>query len=421
MQVNKLLMLTANFPFENFGDSNFIKNEIEELCNNFDQVKILSTAESNKINLYLDNKITEKRCVCIKKFRLGKALKAMLMCFSKQARKEYEYAKQNYLNIGGLEIYKKMFKYYYAYNCLTDAIAEMSDEDTYIYSYWLSSRAFSAVKTVLGGKCKAKKIVSRAHRFDVYKSAGYQPFRSYLLQNIDEIYFVSDEGKTDFEKEIASNVQNVKSRFSVYRLGVKEFTPAIPNLRSEGRIFKIVSCSNVIQVKRLDLIVKALSLLNFDIEWTHYGDGPEMEHIKKLAEDVLSENKFVKFTFAGKIGNAELMEKYKTEYIDLFVNTSDSEGIPVSIMEAQQFGIPAIARNVGGNSEIILEELLLPSDVTPEIIANLIKTYAQQQRAYIEKIRNKCKEKVQLEYNAVVNTRKFCKQLLAEEGQHAEC
>ena len=92
MQVNKLLMLTANFPFENFGDSNFIKNEIEELCNNFDQVKILSTAESNKINLYLDNKITEKRCVCIKKFRLGKALKAMLMCFSKQARKEYEYA-----------------------------------------------------------------------------------------------------------------------------------------------------------------------------------------------------------------------------------------------------------------------------------------------------------------------------------------
>ena len=152
-----------------------------------------------------------------------------------------------------------------------------------------------------------------------------------------------------------------------------------------------------------------------------YGDGPEMEHIKKLAEDVLSENKFVKFTFAGKIGNAELMEKYKTEHIDLFVNTSDSEGIPVSIMEAQQFGIPAIARNVGGNSEIILEELLLPSDVTPEIIANLIKTYAQQQRAYIEKIRNKCKEKVQLEYNAVVNTRKFCKQLLAEEGQHAEC
>lgn len=419
--MNKLLMLTANFPFENFGDSNFIKNEIEELCNNFDQIKILSTADCNTTNLYSNNKITDKRCVSIKRFRPIKAFNAMLMCFSKQARKEYAYAKQNYSNVGGLEILKKIFKYYYAYNCLGDVIAEMSDEDTYIYSYWFSSRAFSAVKAVVDDKCKAKKIVSRAHRFDVYKSVGYQPFRSYLLQNIDEIYFISEEGKTDFEKEIVSKVQNVKSRFSVYRLGVNESTSAMPDLRSARQIFKIVSCSNVIQVKRLDLIVKALSLLNFDIEWTHYGDGPEMEHIKKLAEDVLSENKFVKFTFAGKIGNAELMEKYKTEHIDLFVNTSDSEGIPVSIMEAQQFGIPAIARNVGGNREIILEELLLPSDVTPEIIANLIKTYAQQQRAYIEKIRNKCKEKVQLEYNAVVNTRKFCKQLLAEEGQHAEC
>lgn len=419
MRVNKLLMLAANFPFENFGDSNFIKNEIGELCNNFDQVKILSTAESNKTNFYLDNKITEKRCVCIKKFRIGKALKAMLMCFSKQSRKEYEYAKQNYSNVGGLEIYKKIFKYYYAYNCLTDAIAEMSDEDTYIYSYWLSSRAFSAVKTVVDGKCKAKKIVSRAHGFDVYKSVGYQPFRSYLLQNIDRIYFVSEAGKADFEKEIASKVQNVKSSFCVYRLGINAPISVVPDMQSAGKIFKIVSCSNVIPIKRLDLIIKALSLLNIDIEWTHYGDGPEMEHIKKLAEEVLSKNKFVKFTFAGKINNAELMEKYKIEYIDLFVNTSDSEGVPVSIMEAQQFGIPAIARNVGGNREIILEELLLPSDVTPEIIADLIKMYAQKPRACIEEIRNKCREKVELEYNAVVNTKKFCEQLLMGKGWHA--
>ena len=89
-------------------------------------------------------------------------------------------------------------------------------------------------------------------------------------------------------------------------------------------------------------------------------------------------------------------------------------------MEAQQFGIPAIARNVGGNSEIIIEELLLPADTTPEIIAGLIKEYAQNQQAHIEEIRNKCREKVQLEYDAVENTRVFCTQLLAREEQHAE-
>lgn len=43
---------------------------------------------------------------------------------------------------------------------------------------------------------------------------------------------------------------------------------------------------------------------------------------------------------------------------------SDSEGIPVSIMEAMSFGIPVIARNVGGMSEIVNEEngLLLEND-----------------------------------------------------------
>ena len=73
------------------------------------------------------------------------------------------------------------------------------------------------------------------------------------------------------------------------------------------------------------------------------------------------------------------------------------------------------------DGEIILEELLLPSDVTPEIIADLIKKYAQKPRACIEEIRNKCREKVELDYNAVVNTKKFCKQLLTGEGLHAGC
>ena len=38
---------------------------------------------------------------------------------------------------------------------------------------------------------------------------------------------------------------------------------------------------------------------------------------------------------------------------DYFINLSDSEGIPVSIMEAMSVGLPVIARDVGGNNEIV--------------------------------------------------------------------
>ena len=41
----------------------------------------------------------------------------------------------------------------------------------------------------------------------------------------------------------------------------------------------------------------------------------------------------------------------------LFINTSESEGIPVSIMEALSFGIPVIAPDIGGISEIITSGL----------------------------------------------------------------
>jgi len=37
----------------------------------------------------------------------------------------------------------------------------------------------------------------------------------------------------------------------------------------------------------------------------------------------------------------------------LFINTSSSEGIPVSMMEAQSFGIPILAMDVGGVREIV--------------------------------------------------------------------
>ena len=40
-------------------------------------------------------------------------------------------------------------------------------------------------------------------------------------------------------------------------------------------------------------------------------------------------------------------------HIDLFINTSSSEGVPVSIMEALSVGIPIIATDVGGTKEIV--------------------------------------------------------------------
>jgi glycosyltransferase involved in cell wall biosynthesis len=58
----------------------------------------------------------------------------------------------------------------------------------------------------------------------------------------------------------------------------------------------------------------------------------------------------------------------------LFINVSTTEGIPVSIMEAMSFGIPVIATDVGGTSEIVNDGngMLLPKNPEISLISNII-------------------------------------------------
>ena len=45
----------------------------------------------------------------------------------------------------------------------------------------------------------------------------------------------------------------------------------------------------------------------------------------------------------GHINNPDLLKLYADSSVDLFLNTSSKEGVPVSIMEAMVRGVPAIA------------------------------------------------------------------------------
>ena len=57
--------------------------------------------------------------------------------------------------------------------------------------------------------------------------------------------------------------------------------------------------------------------------------------------------------FAGALSQEEVFSFYRCNHVDLFVNVSEAEGIPISIMEALSFGIPCVATRVGGNPEIV--------------------------------------------------------------------
>jgi glycosyltransferase involved in cell wall biosynthesis len=225
---------------------------------------------------------------------------------------------------------------------------EKINSDITFYSYWLNTGAH-AISTL--GFPKSIKI-ARAHGSDLYEEKsqhGYLPLLYFTCRRLDRLFFISQNGLEYFSGKI-TGINN----FKVSRLGVNQ-----PDQYSGEMVktnsFNIVSCSNLIPLKRIHLIIKALSSIKSDkeIKWFHFGEGILMKELMVLAAEQLGQKNRVNYSFMGHYSNDELMKFYKNHQIDLFINTSFTEGVPVSIMEAQSYGIPVIATDVGGVKELV--------------------------------------------------------------------
>lgn len=228
--------------------------------------------------------------------------------------------------------------------------SNISENDSiYLYSYWLYNSAYVA-SLLRNNNKNVVKAVSRGHGFDVYeeRSGGYLPYRRLIFERLDEVFCVSRDGAEHIKMLYPEYCTKINHAY----LGTEDFGE---QHYEKAEKVRIISCSSCIPLKRLDRIIETLSLFNeknIKIEWTHYGAGNLLNSLISKARESLTPNIHVEFK--GFITNAELMECYKNNIYDLFINVSETEGVPVSIMEAMSFGIPAIATDVGGTSELVI-------------------------------------------------------------------
>ena len=129
-------------------------------------------------------------------------------------------------------------------------------------------------------------------------------------------------------------------------------------------------------VKRVHRILETLQqIVDINIEWTHIGGGALKE---RLELDIEKLPKNIKVNLLGELTSTDIYKLYKENSYHIFVNVSESEGIPVSIMEASSFGIPVIATNVGGVGEIVengYNGLLLNKDFLNRDLSVLFEIY----------------------------------------------
>lgn len=348
-----LIFITDNYPFGQ-GET-FIENEIGYLAENFRNVYIVSKNQKD-----IQTRQVPKNC---KVYRIKRDLKKLVTLYLDKIYlvdlfKELELG--NLKKLVSFQFYGKLIE-----NKVNEIIKEnrLEKENILFYSYWFYNGAYAG--SILKRKNKIDKFIARAHRYDLYQEENYQPFKVIILKYLNYLYACSEEGKNYLQKKYFKYVSKIKTSY----LGIINRNRI--SLDKKENI--ILSCSTITKVKRFELIIKALSKIeNKDIIWYHLGSGRLEGEIKKVAAEKL---KNISYKFIGHIENKEVIKFYKKNKIKVLINMSSSEGLPVSMMEAQSFGIPIIATDVGGVSEIVNEKtgILLSSNPKIEDVTKAIE------------------------------------------------
>lgn len=275
-----------------------------------------------------------------------------------------------------------------------------------VYTYWNNHQTYGAC--LLKKDNKIKCVVTRTHGYDLYEYVqkdNYLPLRRQFQKYQDKVFAIAKGGMSYYHKTYSYPLNSL----ALSRLGVS--LPTKQNSINKPKMLSLLSVSNVVSGKRLDKIIEAIkcfALNNCDISvnWSHIGDGPLLQDIEILAKKKLSEIGNVSYDFKGRLTNTEVLAYYETNPITFFINASESEGVPVSIMEAMSYGIPAIAPNVGSINELVNDDngLLLSENPTIEEIAKGIEKLLS---ADLEVKKANAREQIETNYNKETNYTNF--------------
>ncbi|MDY5669180.1 MAG: glycosyltransferase [Bacilli bacterium] len=283
-----------------------------------------------------------------------------------------------------------------------------------VISSWLDS---GSLAVALSKNHKTFISCSFCHSFEVDQTKNRYVgllFTNFVINRLGHVVFISENVMNGFIHFALENKISYSCSFLVRKLGIRHEMVHDCSLAPHTGT-NIISCSTLTAVKRIDLIIEVLKNVTDNINWTHIGSGPLEDEIKKQARSLPNN---INFNFLGHLENEKVLSYYQinAKNIDLFINLSSVEGIPVSIMEAMSYGIPCIATNVGGTNELVNNSngfLIDNNDVINKTIFS-IKKYITSDKITVEKLRKSAQEKIKKEFILKNNTNRFYKKLIKD-------
>lgn len=407
-----LLIFTNAYPYDAIGEQTFLQGETEILKKYFDRIILIPQKEFKEL-LPLPEGV-EVSLDFAKRFSFPNRVRSIIsILFSKNILRElksalpksisFSYLKRLFFFLSGAQISRQW---------MLDWLNQEGNlaSETLCYTYW-----FTEVAAGLGWAKSERptlRLISRAHGYDLYEELYKTwPLRLNSISSLDALFADSDIGTTYLKRKYP----RFKEKYQTALLGVGD--PRGVSRASQDETLRLISCSSFHPVKRIDLlfegaIAAARKRPTQKIEWTHFGGAEEIRN--QYAQRALKESPSnLKISFPGYQNQKALIQTYLTIPIDVFLNTSSTEGTSVAIMEAISCGIPVIATAVGGNVEIVQEKngLLLSANPTPEEIADALLSVRDNREGWKKK-RQGSREVWQERYNETINFEAFAQDLV---------
>lgn len=218
--------------------------------------------------------------------------------------------------------------------------------------------------------------------------------------------------RTNFINELADFVittgERVKDAMIKNNRIKKEKIASIPTGADESmfdpKIFNKNLCKKELELKDNELAIGALGVIRRvkrHIDFIHAakilsqkydnlkffiaGDGPIVKDIKEAIQKEGLEKTFF------LLGHTNEPAKYLSS-LDIFINSSESEGVPQAVIQALMMKLPIVATDVGSTKDLFFEDnFILAKPLSPEDLADKIEILIKDEslrKSYTDKSRD---------------------------------
>ena len=302
--------------------------------------------------------------------------------------------------------------YVLMYRSILKSLIEKEAIDV-IYTYWNNEVSYAAA--MLKKELPSLKVFSRLHRVDLYeeaRSGSYMPYIRQFVNDFDGLFPISEQGNRYLIERYSASQRNIECHY----LGVSSCAGDLAGISDSEELY-LLSISGCGRVKRIDRIISLLQAFSkkypeITVRWTHIGGGPLLGSLEASAEALLSDYN-VAFEFTGAMPNESVHEYFLNNKVDVLINSSESEGVPVSIMEAMSYGAIIFATDVGGVSELLVEgaSYLASNDfLIEDWVEGLASTYSMSKDW---ELRQKNVAQIRNNFHSAKNHNVFIQKLIA--------